>query len=161
MTPYPVPDTAVIKSGYENFTPPTAPPGMYYDRESELVLPLGTRPVGIGRVIASWILAILLFGVTLGVGYLIWAAIVWGHGQTPAQQVLGLRCWRPEASQVAGRMQMAIRQVTGLLLNGELVMGFLIMLISKDMNSVGDFFAGTVVLRDPDNVLLSWTAPHR
>lgn len=160
-TPYPVPDAAVIKTGYEQFTPPTPPPGMYYDRDTWLILPLGTRPAGRGRVIASWILAILLFAVTLGVGYLIWAAIVWAHGQTPAQQVLRLRCWRPETSQVAGRKRMAIRQVTGLLLNGELLMGFFIMLISHDMNSVGDFLAGTAVLHDPDNVLLSWSPPHR
>ena len=57
---------------------------------------------------------------------------------------------------------MALRQVINLLLDGELLSGVLIMLLSQDLNSVGDFFVGTVVLSDPDDVLLSWapvTAP--
>jgi uncharacterized RDD family membrane protein YckC len=48
---------------------------------------------------------------------------------------------------------MALRQGTGLLLNGELLMGPLIWLGSKDLNSVGDVFAGTVVLYDPNRLL--------
>jgi hypothetical protein len=54
---------------------------------------------------------------------------------------------------VAGREHMALRQATGVLLNGELLMGPLIWLGSKELNSVGDFFAGTVVLYDPDQLL--------
>jgi hypothetical protein len=41
---------------------------------------------------------------------------------------------------------MALRQVTGLLLNGELLIGPLIWL-------GGDVFAGTAVLHDPNQVL--------
>ena len=49
---------------------------------------------------------------------------------------------------------MAIRQITGLLFNGELLIGLFILLASKDRTSVGDFLVGTVVLHDPDDVLL-------
>ena len=52
-----------------------------------------------------------------------------------------------------GRGSMALRQLTGLLLNGELLSGPLIWLFSPDMNSVGDFFVGTVVLHDPNHLL--------
>jgi hypothetical protein len=45
---------------------------------------------------------------------------------------------------------MALRQGIGLLLNGELLMGPLIWLGSTQLNSVGDFFAGTVVLHGPN-----------
>jgi len=48
---------------------------------------------------------------------------------------------------------MALRQVTGLPLNEELMMGPLIWLGSRDLNSVGDLFAGIRVLYDPDQVL--------
>jgi hypothetical protein len=48
---------------------------------------------------------------------------------------------------------MAFRQVTGLVLNGELLMGRLIWLGSRDLNSVGDLFAGTRVRHDPDQIL--------
>lgn len=67
--------------------------------------------------------------------------------------MLGLRCWLPGARQVAGREQTAKRQITGFFLNGQLLSGLFIWLTSKDLRSVGDFFAGTVILRDPDGVL--------
>jgi uncharacterized RDD family membrane protein YckC len=155
MTQPPGQDTLVIKSGYEHFTVPPVPPGMYYDRVSGLVLPQGARLASHGRVTACYLLAVLLFAVTLGVGYLIWALVAWGQGQTPAQRLLGLRCWRPTDGRVADRRHLALRQVTGLLFNGELLVGIFIMAISNDLNSVGDFFAGTVVLHDPDNAALS------
>jgi uncharacterized RDD family membrane protein YckC len=80
--------------------------------------------------------------------------VTWGQGQTPAQRIRGLRCWQPETGRVAGRKQMALRQVTGLLMNGELLLGVFLWLTSDSLNSVGDFLAGTVVLHDPDDVLL-------
>jgi uncharacterized RDD family membrane protein YckC len=104
-------------------------------------------------VAASFFLAIGLFIATLGHGYLIWQVVVWDQGQTPAQRLLGLRCWRRDTREVAGRKYMALRQGTGLLLNGELLMGPLIWLSSKELNSVGDVFAGTVVLYDPNRLL--------
>ncbi len=153
MTPYPVQDAEAIRRGYAQYAPPPVPPGMYFDHDSGLVLPQGVQPRSIGRVVAAYTLAVLLFIVTLGIGYLAWGVVTWGSGQTPAQKLLGLRCWRSEASRPASRRQMAIRQVTGLLLNGELLMGPLILLVSKDRTSVGDFFVGTVVLHDPHNIL--------
>jgi hypothetical protein len=91
---------------------------MRYDRESYLVLPADSRyaaaPV---RVLASVALGFLLFAGTLGVYYLGWGVATWGRGQTPAQQLLGLRCWVPEAGRVPGRRQMAERQFLGLSLS--------------------------------------------
>ena len=148
------PDAVAVKSGYEPFSRPPVPPGMYFDRGSWLVLPQRTRPARISQVIAAYALAVLLFILTLGAGYLIWAVVTWGQGQTPAQRLLGLRCWRPDTGRVADRKHMAIRQVTGLLMNGELLAGPFLLFTGESLNSVGDFFAGTTVLHDPDNVLL-------
>ena len=50
---------------------------------------------------------------------------------------------------------MALRQITGLLLNGELLMGPFILLATKDRTSVGDYLIDTVVLHDPHDVLLT------
>ena len=61
---------------------------------------------------ASFFLAVGLFIATLGLGYLIWQVVVWDQGQTPAQRLLGLRCWRPDTREVAGRKYMALRQGT-------------------------------------------------
>jgi len=153
MTADPESRTATIKVGYEQFMPPPVPPGMWFDRDTWLILPQGVRPASKGRVAASYALAIGLFIATLGAGYLVWAAVAWGRGQTPAQRLLGLRCWRRDSGRVAGRRHMALRQVTGLFLNGEMLMGPLIWLGSKELNSVGDIFAGTVILYDPNQLL--------
>lgn len=155
MTPYPAQDAETIRRGYEQYARPPVPPGMYFDRDSGRVLPLGVRSRTIGRVVAAYGLAVLLFIVTLGIGYLAWGLVTWGAGQTPAQKLLGLRCWRPETGRVAGRTHMVIRQITGLLLNGELLMGPFILLASKEQTSIGDFFMGTVVLYDPHDALLT------
>ena len=148
------PEAAASPPRHEPFPQPPVPPGMYFDRGSWLVLPEGTRPARVSQVIAAYALAVLLFVLTLGAGYLIWAAVTWSQGQTPAQRLLGLRCWRPDTGRVADRKHMAIRQVTGLLFNGEALIGVFILFVGESLNSVGDFFAGTTVLHDPDNVLL-------
>jgi len=106
-------------------------------------------------VARAWFLGLLLFGVTLGIGYVTWSLFAWGQGRTPAQRMLRLRCWLPESRRVAGRKQMARRQISGFFLNGELLSGFFIWLSGRYLRSVGDLFAGTVLLYDPDGVLQS------
>ncbi len=141
------------RRGYEQFVPPSAPPGMYFDPASGLFLPQGVRLASRGRVAAAWFLGLLLFSVTLGIGYITWSLFAWGQGRSPAQRMLSLRCWLPEPRRVAGRKQTALRQITGFCLNGQLLSGFLIWLNGRYLRSVGDFFAGTVILHDPDEVL--------
>jgi uncharacterized RDD family membrane protein YckC len=53
---------------------------------------------------------------------------------------------------VAGRWRTAERQVIGFGLNGEALVGFFIWLADGNLRSVGDFFAGTVLLHDPAGV---------
>src|SRR5947199_6570451 len=71
-------------------------PGLYFDPQSGLQLPEGVQLASIGRRIGAYFLAIPLLVVTLGIGYVIWGLVIWPKGQTPALQVLGMRCWRPE-----------------------------------------------------------------
>jgi uncharacterized RDD family membrane protein YckC len=142
-----------IRRGYEQFVPLQAPPGMYFDPASELFLPQGVRLASRAQVARAWFLGLLLFSVTLGIGYIAWSLFAWGQGETPAQRILSLRCWLPESRRVAGRKQTAERQITGFFLNGQLLSGFFIWLTSKNLRSVGDFFASTAILHDPDGVL--------
>jgi hypothetical protein len=135
------------------FAPPQAPPGMYFDPASELLLPHGVRLASRRRVAAAWVLGLALFSVTLGIGYITWSLFAWRQGRSPAQRILSLRCWLPEARQVAGREETALRQITGFCLNGQALSGFFIWLTGKSLRSVGDFFAGTVILHDPDGIL--------
>jgi uncharacterized RDD family membrane protein YckC len=133
---------------------------MYQDQESGLMLPAGTQLASVGRRIGAYFLAIPLAIVTLGIGYLIWGLIVWGNGQTPALQVLGMRCWRPETNQVPGFWIMALREIAGEILENllgliTLITSFVLMVAGQERKSLHDHIAGTVVLYDPDKVLAS------
>jgi uncharacterized RDD family membrane protein YckC len=136
------------------------PADMYLDQESGLALPNGTVLASPGRRIGAFFLAIPLSIITLGIGYLIWGLIVWGNGQTPALQVLGMRCWRPEDGRVAGFWWMALREIVGRIVDGILsviteLVSFIFMLTRPDRRTLHDLIAGTVVLHDPDKVLHS------
>ncbi|MGH9104510.1 MAG: RDD family protein [Acidimicrobiales bacterium] len=137
---------------------PAPPPGMYFDQASGLTLPAGAQLASSGRRIAAWFLAIPLSIVTLGVGYVVWGAAIWGRGQTPALQVLGMRCWRPDTGRVAGWWWMAFREIVGRFVEGifniiSLALSFVLMLATRERKCLHDMIAGTVVLHDPDKVL--------
>ncbi len=134
------------------------PSGMHLDQESGLVLPDGVQLASTGRRIGAYFLAIPLAIITLGIGYLVWGLIIWRKGQTPALQVLGMRCWRPETQSVPGFWWMALREVVGRLADnivGALtgLISFILMMTRPDRRSVHDLIAGTVVLHDPNKVL--------
>jgi uncharacterized RDD family membrane protein YckC len=93
------------------------PAGLYVDPGSGLALPNGTALAPIGRRVGAYFLAIVLAIVTLVVGYLIWGLIVWSRGQTPALQVLGMRCWHPDSRRVPGWGRMALREIIGRLVD--------------------------------------------
>jgi uncharacterized RDD family membrane protein YckC len=134
------------------------PAGMYLDQQSGLVLPQGTVLANSGRRIGAFFLAIPLAIITLGIGYLVWGLIVWGNGQTPALQVLGMRVWRPEENRVAGFWWMALREIVGRICDGILsiiteLTSLIFMLSRPDRKTLHDLVAGTVVLHDPNKVL--------
>jgi uncharacterized RDD family membrane protein YckC len=145
--------------GYgQNPNAAAAPQGMYFDQLSGLNLPQGTQLASVGRRIGAFFLAIPLTVITLGIGYLIWGLIVWGNGQTPALQVLGMRVWRPETNKVAGFWYMALREIVGRICDGILsfiteITSFVLFVAGKEHKSLHDHIAGTVVLYDPDKVL--------
>ena len=133
---------------------------MYVDIDSGLTLPEGTQLASHGRRIGAYFLGILLFIVTLVIGYIVWGLIAWANGQTPALQVLGMRCWHTESRSVPGFWRMALREVVGRLVDG--ILGFITQIVSlvlfltrPDRRSLHDLVAGTVVLYDPDKVLAS------
>lgn len=108
------------------------------------------------RVLASVALGFLLFAATLGIGYLAWNVATWNRGQTPAQRLLGLRCWDPEAGRVPGRRQMVERQFFNLVLSSvSLVVLVFFMFSDRNQTSAGDVVLGTIVLPDPHGELPS------
>jgi uncharacterized RDD family membrane protein YckC len=135
---------------------------MYFDQASGLTLPQGVQLASTGRRIGAYFLALPLAIVTLGIGYAIWGLIVWGSGTTPALQVLGMRCWKPDTGRVAGWGTMALREIIGRLVDGilgiTLLVSFILMLTRPDRRCLHDLVAGTAVVHDPEKVLAN-TAP--
>ncbi len=159
-------------TGYETVAPPASqygggagdaygapvPAGMYLDPANGLVLPNQVVLAPVGRRIGAYFLAIPLSIVTLGIGYLIWGAIVWGKGTSPALQVLGMRAWSPENSAPAGWGRMALRNIVGGFVQGilfliTLLISFVLFLTGKEHKSIPDHIGGTVIVHDPGKVL--------
>lgn len=156
-TPSPGLPVAPPVSPYFGYGQPVAA-GMYLDQESGLALPQGTKLASPGRRIGAFFLAIPLAIVTLGIGYIVWGLIAWGNGQTPALQVLGMRCYRPEDNRVPGFWWMALREVVGRIVDGilsiiTLLISLILMLSTRERRTLHDLIAGTVVLHDPNKVL--------
>ena len=63
-----------------------------------LVAPPAVYAAGLGRRVGAWLLDIVLFFLTLVIGYLIWWLIVLGRGQTPGKQLLGIRVVRVDGT---------------------------------------------------------------
>lgn len=131
---------------------------MYFEPTSGLVLPNGVELAGIGRRIGAYLLGILLMIVTLVIGWVIWGLVSWGRGQTPALQVLNMRCWRPTENKVTSWGGMALREIIGRLAEGilsfiTLITSFILLLTSRKRQCLHDLVAGTVVLYDPNKVL--------
>lgn len=154
---YGQPPAMASTSGYGQMAAGSVPPGMFHDQGSGLLLPDGTQLASAGRRIGAWFLSVVLVIVTLGIGYLVWGLIVWGRGQTPALQVLGMRVWRPDDRRPASWGYMALREIVGRLVEGILfvtyVISFIMMLSGQQRKTLHDLVAGTVVLYDPNKVL--------
>jgi len=63
----------------------------------------------VGKRFGEYCLDILLAIVTLGIGWLIWALIILGRGQTPAKQILGMRAVDAQTGQVPSYGMMFVR----------------------------------------------------
>jgi uncharacterized RDD family membrane protein YckC len=136
--------------------PGAALSGLYLDPVSGLQLPQGTELASAGIRIGAYFLGALLCTITLGIGYLIWGAISWSNGQSPVQQVLGLRCWKPQGQTTATWGTMFLRGLI-FVLGGWIplinLISFVIFLTSKERRALHDSAAGIVVLHDPNKVL--------
>ncbi len=120
-----------------------------------LALPEGVVLASRGRRVGAYFLAIPLAVVTLGIGYLIWGALVWGKGTSPALQVLGMRAWKQERNAVAGWGDMAKRNVLDYLVVAVTcgiasIVSFVLFLSDEERRrTLADRLGGTVIVHDP------------
>jgi uncharacterized RDD family membrane protein YckC len=121
-------------------------------------LPHGVHLSSAGRRFGGYLLEGLLFIFTLAIGWLVWALIVFKNGQTPAKQVLGMRCVNLRTCQSAtwGRMflrEVIAKPIIGLL--SWLTLGIVNFWLVWDVNTqeLWDKMAGTIVVNDPHKAM--------
>ena len=71
-----------------NTAPPPPPPAAAAAAQATTAVPEGTVLSSLGKRFGGALLTGVLIVLTVGIGYLIWAAIAYGKGQTPAKQIL-------------------------------------------------------------------------
>jgi len=119
----------------------------------------GTQLASVGRRIGSYFLALVLFIVTLGVGYLVWGAISWSRGRTPTQKILGMQTWKPQTRANATWGEQFLRELSRIMyiipLIGWIIaiVSFFMFIGSREHRALHDQVGGTIVLHDPNRVL--------
>lgn len=143
---------AAATAGTVDLTRPIAP--------GEVALPPGLTLSTAGKRFGAFLLETLLFAVTLGIGWLVWALIVFGRGQTPAKQLLDMRVMHHGEQRAAswGRMflrEIVAKQIIGFVAAVTLigVILYLWLLWDKNRQQVWDKIVDTVVVDDPTGVL--------
>jgi uncharacterized RDD family membrane protein YckC len=71
-----------------------------------------------GKRFGGFLLSFVLIIVTLGIGYLIWALIIWQRSTTPAKQILGMRIIDAKTGEPLTYGRMVMRQVVWALVLG-------------------------------------------
>ncbi|MDX6591870.1 MAG: hypothetical protein QOJ13_1066 [Gaiellales bacterium] len=95
----------------------------------------------------------LLAIVTLGVGWLVWALIVWGRGQSPAKQLLGMRVVKLRTATRATWGTMALRELIlkpliGVGLGWFFGIVYFWLLWDKNRQELWDKMVSTIVVND-------------
>jgi uncharacterized RDD family membrane protein YckC len=119
------------------------------------ILPIGVTFTTAGRRLGQYALDGLLAIVTLGIGYLIWSLFIWRRGETPAMQILRIKCVKLETGEVATWGTMALREFVGkyivmgvissIFFPAWVVLCFMLMW-DKNKQELWDKIAGTIVV---------------
>ena len=136
-----------------SYAPPVLPAGA----AAGLSLPNGTSLVSPWARLGAYFLESILFVVTLGIGWLIWAAIIAGGGQTPAKKLLNQRVVRTDTLHPVGfaRMFWVRGILAGFVASLAITFTFGILLFmpfwDKRNQNLWDKISSTYVVSDPGN----------
>lgn len=139
-----------------------APDRSEVEAQAPHALPAGVKWASPWRRLAAWALEAVLFVVTLGVGWAIWAFSLGDSGQTPAKKLLGLRVLLDDQARSAGLSRMLLmRWFVGALvvpIVAILTLGIILFMpMWSDRNkNLWDKLSSCVVVYDPDQ---KWDGP--
>lgn len=86
----------------ENSYPPFPAPDASYSQSF--------RYASFQHRLGAYVLDCVLAVLTLGIGWMIWALVVWGEGQTPAKKILKLRTMNADTGTPASWGHMGLRE---------------------------------------------------
>lgn len=118
-------------------------------------LALSLSAVADGEAAAIWAFAIItLLVFAIFWGYYVFFETIW-HGQTPGKRRMGLRVIR-DGGYPIGFSQAALRNIVRIadFLPFSYAIGATVMLFDKQSRRLGDFVAGTLVVKEPRDVTL-------
>jgi uncharacterized RDD family membrane protein YckC len=124
---------------------------------SVMGLPVGVTVTSAGKRFGGYLLELLLIGFTFVLGWLIWSLIVFGKGQTPAKQLLGMRVIDVNSGRAVGWGTMFLREVICKTVIGLIPFAYLWLLWDKDQQELWDKMLNTVVVNDPNKTLAPMT----
>jgi uncharacterized RDD family membrane protein YckC len=110
------------------------------------------------RRLGEHVLELLLVVATLLVGWLVWAAIVFGRGQTPAKQLLGMKVvsldqGRPLTWGMMFLRECIVKSLFTFVSSWLLYLPLLWIVWDKDRQELWDKAMGTIVVNDPAGAL--------
>lgn len=152
--PYGVPEPYAYQPPAQYGYPPPVQPPAYATYGPPMAVPphlLASPWLRLGGALLSAVLAVL----TLGIGYLIWALIVWKNSTTPAKQLLGMRIVDSRTGQPLTYGRMVLRQVVFAVIIGlgsSLTLGILglvdaLMVFGDTRQRLLDKMSSTLVVR--------------
>ncbi|MEH0443621.1 RDD family protein [Streptomyces sp. B21-102] len=105
-----------------------------------------------GRRFGGYLLEYLLVICTLGIGWLIWAFMIFGGGQTPAKQLLHMRVISIQQAHTAGWWRMFFREFiakTLIFFVSVFLIPYFWLLWDRNRQELWDKMATTLVVSDP------------
>jgi uncharacterized RDD family membrane protein YckC len=127
-------------------------------------MPPGVELSSVGKRLGGYVLDFVLAIVTLFIGWFIWSLIIWNKSQTPGKQLLKMKTVKKDTGERATYGTMVLREVVGKWIIVDAAIGSLcfiativldfMLLWDKDRQQLWDKIAGTVIVDDPDNVLV-------
>ncbi|MFF9085667.1 RDD family protein [Streptomyces sp. NPDC014991] len=130
-----------------------------------LFLPRGIALSTAGLRFGGYLLEGALFVCTLGIGWLIWAFIVFRHGQTPAKQLLHMRVVHITEAGTARWGRMFVREfiakgIIGVLASFTLLIPYFWLLWDRNRQELWDKMVTTLVVTDRANQLRPPSPDH-
>lgn len=119
--------------------------------------PLGVSVASPGKRLGGYLMEGVLVAVTLVIGYVIWALIAFGRGQTPGKQVLGMRVVKLNDGQAANfgtsfMREFIAKPVISVLSIATLGIVNFWLIWDKDTQQLWDKVVGTIVVNDQNGL---------